>query len=358
MVKISVISPIYNVEKYMDRYFNSILNQTLKDIEIICIDDGSTDKSLEIIKDAAKKDSRIKVIAQENRGPGVARNQGLKIAQGEYIGFLDPDDWVDLNFYEELYNIAKSEDYDLVKGSSETVFSNGKVEKHYINNEIEEELKTEKVPFKTFQAWWSAIYKKEILDKFDIWFADSFCCEDVAFFFKYLFITKSFSYTNNVFYHYFKRYGSLTNTTDITRTSKVKAVLISERDMVEFFNQQNMSEEFYKFFINNKYLPHLKDMVLMATYLKKNEYIDAISALSEQVNSLKYNVDDGSEVIKYLKANDYKSIKKLYKKKFDFLKNIFAVQNDYHNDKKYKALIIFSKRIPLRFLGGFKNKVR
>ena len=82
--------------------------------------------------------------------------------------------------------------------------------------------------------------------------------------------------------------------------------------MVGFFNQQNSPEEFYKFFINNKYLPHLKDMVLMATYLKKNEYINAVSALSEIVNSLKYDVDDNSEVIKYLKSNDYKSIKKLF----------------------------------------------
>ena len=102
MPKISVIVPVYNVEKYLARCLDSIINQTLADIEIICINDGSTDNSLEILNDYAKKDSRIKIIDQTNAGLSCARNAGMQIAQGEYIGFVDSDDWIDLDFYEKL----------------------------------------------------------------------------------------------------------------------------------------------------------------------------------------------------------------------------------------------------------------
>ena len=117
MPKISVIVPVYNVEKYLARCLDSIINQTLADIEIICINDGSTDNSLEILNDYAKKDSRIKIIDQTNAGLSCARNAGMQIAQGEYIGFVDSDDWIDLDFYEKLYTAAKKYDADIACGS-------------------------------------------------------------------------------------------------------------------------------------------------------------------------------------------------------------------------------------------------
>ena len=91
---ISIIIPVYNVEQYLDECMKSLINQTLKDIEIICINDGSTDNSLEILKGYAEKDDRIKIIDKENGGYGIAMNMGLKAATGEYIGILEPDDYV------------------------------------------------------------------------------------------------------------------------------------------------------------------------------------------------------------------------------------------------------------------------
>ena len=102
-IKVSIIIPVYNVEKYLQKCLESLVNQTLKEIEIICINDGSTDKSEEILKIFAQKDDRIIVVNKENEGQSVARNVGIKLAKGEFLGFVDSDDWVDLDFFEKLY---------------------------------------------------------------------------------------------------------------------------------------------------------------------------------------------------------------------------------------------------------------
>ena len=112
--KNSVIVPVYNVEKYLKECLDSLVNQTLQDFGIICINNGSTDGSLNILKEYAQKDKRIKIINQENKGLSAARNCGIEVATGEYIGFIDSDDYVDINFYENLYKRGKETDSDIV----------------------------------------------------------------------------------------------------------------------------------------------------------------------------------------------------------------------------------------------------
>ena len=102
-VKVSVVIPVYNVENYLRESLDCVVNQTLRDIEIICVDDGSKDSSLEILQEYAQKDSRVKILTQQNQFAGVARNNGLKIATGEYIIFLDSDDIFDLQMLEKMY---------------------------------------------------------------------------------------------------------------------------------------------------------------------------------------------------------------------------------------------------------------
>ena len=116
MELVSIIVPVYNCAQFLNRCMDSLVNQTLKDIEIICINDGSTDNSPEILQEYAAKDSRIKIINKENGGLSSARNRGLAAAQGEYLGFVDSDDWVDLDFFEKLYNAAKKYDTDIATG--------------------------------------------------------------------------------------------------------------------------------------------------------------------------------------------------------------------------------------------------
>ena len=115
---VSVIVPVYNMSKYLRQCLDSVLSQTLKEIEIICVDDGSTDDSLEILSEIAVKDSRVRVLQQENKGSGAARNYGISEARGEYIAFMDSDDWYPSDdVLEVLYGLAKKFGVNIVGGS-------------------------------------------------------------------------------------------------------------------------------------------------------------------------------------------------------------------------------------------------
>lgn len=116
MTKVSIIVPVYNVEKYLKRCLDSLVNQTLKDIEIICVNDGSTDGSLAILNEYVRNDDRIVVINQENSGQSVARNRGIDVAKGEYIGFVDSDDWVCEDYFERLHNSAIQNNAEIAVG--------------------------------------------------------------------------------------------------------------------------------------------------------------------------------------------------------------------------------------------------
>ena len=112
--KISIIIPFYNVEKYIEECIKSVVNQTLKDIEIIFVNDGSTDGSIDIVNKYAKNDSRIKVLSlKERHGQGFARNRAIDIATGDYIGFVDSDDYVEVDMFEKLYVSAIQDDTDI-----------------------------------------------------------------------------------------------------------------------------------------------------------------------------------------------------------------------------------------------------
>lgn len=113
MPKLSVIVPVYNVEKYLKQCLDSVINQTLQDIEIICINDGSKDDSLKILQEYAKKDGKITIIDKQNAGVSAARNDGIRAAKGEYITFVDGDDYLKLNAYEEIYNHIKNDKPDI-----------------------------------------------------------------------------------------------------------------------------------------------------------------------------------------------------------------------------------------------------
>ena len=121
-MKVSIIVPVYNVESYLDKCLNSLVNQTLKDIEIIVINDGSTDNSQKIIDKYSKKYKNIINITKENGGVSEARNLGLEKASGEYIGFLDSDDWIEPDMYELMYQKAKTENFDIVACDTQAIY--------------------------------------------------------------------------------------------------------------------------------------------------------------------------------------------------------------------------------------------
>lgn len=112
--KISVVIPVYNVENYLRQCLDSVINQTLDDIEIICVNDGSTDSSPDILEEYSRKDSRIRIISQENMGLSGARNTGMKYIKGEYVYFLDSDDYIELDALNQMYNISKNNSLDML----------------------------------------------------------------------------------------------------------------------------------------------------------------------------------------------------------------------------------------------------
>lgn len=128
MYKVSCIVPVYNVDKYLEKCLDSLVSQTLQDIEIIAVNDGSTDSSQEIINKYVEKfPQKVKCINKENGGQGSARNCGLEIAQGEYISFVDSDDWLQLDCFEEMYKIAKKNNSDIVICNMVDNFENGNI---------------------------------------------------------------------------------------------------------------------------------------------------------------------------------------------------------------------------------------
>lgn len=211
MAKVSIIVPVYNVEKYLRKCLDSLINQTLKEIEIICINDGSTDKSLEILEEYKNRDSRIILLNQENSGQSIARNNGIKKATGEYIGFVDPDDWVDLDYYEKLYNAANTNDTDIAVGGIIRV--TGIKKKKFLNFEKETltdntKLKFElcDVPEKSYV--WNKIYKTEKLKEIGLEFEKGIFYEDCILTPQALFYLGKIVTVPNIYYYYLRRGNS------------------------------------------------------------------------------------------------------------------------------------------------------
>ena len=161
VVKVSVIVPIYNTEKYIGKCLNSLVNQTLRDIEIICVNDGSTDNSMITVRKFANNDFRIKIIEQENKKQGAARNAGMRIATGEYISFVDSDDWVDLDFYEKLYNAAKNHNFDIALGTNVRVKKNSNKKRLNITEEKEYKNKRKSENQENIFVWIHSICRYE-----------------------------------------------------------------------------------------------------------------------------------------------------------------------------------------------------
>ena len=205
-VKVSVITPVYNVASYLERYFDSVMNQTLKEIEIICINDASTDHSLEILREYESREPRMKVINfTDNKNAANALNAGLEVATGEYLGFVDPDDCIDLNFYEKLYNASQSENADIVKGQLKKITLDGKVFLSSSNKIIKE---NNTMAF--CNEWTTAIYKHSLVVGNHIKFpAECPTAWDIVFLTRCVIKAKKLVFVDDIYYHYYRREGSL-----------------------------------------------------------------------------------------------------------------------------------------------------
>lgn len=206
--KVSVLIPVYNVEMYLNECLDSVVNQTLQDIEIICVNDGSTDKSGRILDDYEAKYSHIKVVHKDNSGYGHTMNVALRMASGEYVGIVESDDFADANMFEKLYLSAHSSNAEIVK-SNYWHHEKGKD----IYKEILTTFKYNTVfcprrdnifIFQGLQTIWSAIYKREFLIDNNIWFNETpgASYQDVSFVFKVLACAERVVFLEDAFLHY------------------------------------------------------------------------------------------------------------------------------------------------------------
>ena len=209
MAKVSIVIPVYNVEKYLTQCMDSVVNQTLKDIEIICIDDGSTDNSGIILDKYADNDNRIKVIHKENGGYGKAMNTGIDYAAGEYIGIVEPDDYIELNMYEILYNKAAEFDVDFIKSDFYTFYPNGdsiytSLDRSSNNYNRVINLQLDKSPFLFNPGMWTGIYKTDFLKNNNIKYNETPGAryQDQGFWWQTTVLAQNVYFLNIPFYHY------------------------------------------------------------------------------------------------------------------------------------------------------------
>lgn len=238
--KLSIIVPVYGVEKYIDKCLDNLVKQSLKEIEIIVVNDGTKDNSQKIIDKYVKKyPDKIKSYIKENGGQGSARNYGLKKTTGEYIGYVDSDDFVEKDMYKKLYNKAKENNYDIV------VCGNYNVSEDYQNKNIDAFINNYNTDLENIffgkMAVWNKIYKRDILIKNKLEFKEKVWYEDLAFTLKAIMNSNTFAFIDEPLYDYLIREGSTMNNSNVQRNLEI---LDAFNDILSYI-QHNKKEEYF-----------------------------------------------------------------------------------------------------------------
>lgn len=343
MPKISVILPCYNVGPYIVRCLDSLVNQTLRDIEIICVDDKSTDNTLKILKDYAKRDKRIKLIEHKtNRGAAIARNNGLKRATGDYVGFVDPDDYVDLDFYEKLYARAVKTNADVIKGMM--VLKSASKPGHQTLKRLHK--------LRHDIAWfncehWTAIYKRDFLKENNITYpAHLRYSQDAAFVTSVALKAHSMDLVTNTYYHYFfQRPGSLDSAvlSHAKAESKYNAFSFSLNEI----EKADLTPKRRKLFLCAHVLDHIA-YELSKTFEHESDKQKFFDLLVQIYNN--YDMDDvfirwfGKVRTKFIKTANYQAFSS-YKRHKIYLFNFLPIAtSEIISGKRYVKLFGF---IPL-----------
>ncbi len=242
-MKVSIIVPVYNTERYLDRCLSTLVDQTLKDIEVIVINDGSTDGSQAIIDDyKVRYGDMIKTVVKENGGQAVARNLGIGMANGEYIAFVDSDDYIDESMMEKLYEAAASEGADIAMCGVNYVYEDGLIKERRLSAKMER--KSNIFESKTLLAYASSyscnkIYKREFFLETGIYFPDQ-KMEDVAIAYNILFNVKKLAFVDECLYYYRTVAGSTSNSLNDRTYDIFKAC----DNFLAYYKEQGVYEQF------------------------------------------------------------------------------------------------------------------
>ncbi len=269
-IKISAIIPVYNTEKYLNRCLDSVCNQSLKEIEIIIVNDGSPDRSIDIIEKYQSNDERIRVINKKNGGISSARNAGIEIATGKYIINIDSDDWVEKNYFEDMYNKAEKKDLDIVVTDFLSDNDNGEI-KYKIDLKIDETFTIDGEKYlkkfflnEIYAATWNKMYKLNLYKEYNIRHPNKISLgEDLAT--TPLLASKALKIgkINKAYYHYIHNINSITNSEPTRKIYElIEAFEILEKGLLE---EQKKN-------INSRKIIELGRLVFNPNYDLNNEF--------------------------------------------------------------------------------------
>ena len=281
--KISIIIPVYNVEKYIGICLESLVNQSYKNIEIIVVDDGSTDDSMKVIKSYEKKYPKlIKALSEKNAGPSSARNLGLKNATGDYISFVDSDDYIDNNCYEIISNKLKEHDYDVVVFNHYYEFEdNTKPGSSKINHDMFSKKEIRKMLVNFYPVVWNKVFKKSLFEDYNIKFKEGVWYEDVEFLYRIMPLVTSIGCVKENLYHYVQRKGAITK----TYNEKLFDYLDNWNGIIDYYKKQKLFLE-YKNEICYSYVRYIYGTLIKESAKSNNkELFD--KAVNEAIKNVK-----------------------------------------------------------------------
>lgn len=263
MPKISVIVPAYNIELYIGKCIDTLAKQTLEDLEIIIVNDGSTDRTEEVIRKKIERysDKNIVLFNKENGGQSDARNFGMDKATGDYIAFVDGDDYVELDMFEEMYKKVEEYPYDIVTCDVNCIYPNKNVEikSGIFSDKHEMEVQDRKeLILSSYTVVWNKIYKRELLAK-DKYFAKGIWYEDVLFLYKVFPYVNSVGVVNKKLYNYMQRINSVT----YTYSDKLYDINKSLKLLVNYFEEQGLKAEY------DDILEYVYVRYMYATFIKR-----------------------------------------------------------------------------------------
>ena len=313
--KVSVIVPVYKIEKYLTKNIESIIKQNI-DMEIIYVDDGSKDKSVEIIKKYMHLDQRIKLLQKDNGGCASARNYGLKNATGKYVIFIDGDDYINENSLEALYNAAEQENLDIVQGSYRLVDDKGSIVIRKCNDgrgNIGDCLSGfQWLVRKNFNfVVWLYLFRREYLIDNNLWFSEDIYHEDFEFIPRALYFAKRIKAIDLCFYNYVQRQGSFMHTKNIKKCTDLVKIGDRYKDFAnENIDKKNQADvyDFFEKHLRYAYVSSLNSAieqgiplsVLLEDKQLKNKLINEISKSGKKRHQLI------SYLLKYNLYNTYK----------------------------------------------------
>lgn len=243
MIKVSIIVPVYNVEKYLTRCLESLVNQTEKDIEIIIVNDGSPDNSQEIIDQYTKKYSFIKSYIKENGGLSDARNYGLERAKGQYIMFIDSDDYIEKQMVEKMLQCAQKNKSDIVVCNIMDEYEKTGTAKEYFNyipKETTNIFENKQILFNRFAAW-NKLYNKNLFKSKDMRFEKGKIYEDLRLILKLYIKSEKISYVKDSLYHYIIRPGSIMTSSAMEKNLDI---ILAFEDIIDYYKTNNIYDSF------------------------------------------------------------------------------------------------------------------